>query len=210
MSILDIGCGTGINYPQLSQFGTVDNIDCDDKAIQYFSIKNPNIPIFKGSLPNQLPEAIQQKKYDLIVMLDILEHIQDDIGGLITLHSLLSDSGKMLITVPACQFLYGKFDSLNHHYRRYSKSSLEETIRKAGFSVSYLSYFNFFLFPLAALVRLKEKYSAHYSFEKSNAVPCSLVNLLCRWVFGMERYFLPRFSFPIGLSLIAVITPTKN
>ncbi|MDR2416957.1 MAG: class I SAM-dependent methyltransferase [Holosporales bacterium] len=200
--ILDVGCGVGADYPLLSQFGSVDNVDCDKKALQYFSNNNPNATVYQGSLPDQLPEVVRLKKYNLIALFDVLEHIQDDVRALIILKSLLKDGGHILLTVPACPFLYRKWDRMSNHWRRYMRSNLKSVIQEAGLSVKFLSYFNFFLFPANVLVCLKEKMSDTYIHE----IPNRFINSVCRRIFELEKHFLPRISFPIGMSLIAVIS----
>lgn len=74
-------------------------------------------------------------------LFDVLEHIQDDIGFLLKLHEVLEPKGKVYLTVPAFKFLWSEPDLNAGHYRRYTKSDLVSIFKKAGFKVSYVSYF---------------------------------------------------------------------
>jgi 2-polyprenyl-3-methyl-5-hydroxy-6-metoxy-1,4-benzoquinol methylase len=81
-------------------------------------------------------------------MFDVLEHIQDDKKALIKIAGLLKPAGTLIITVPAYSWLYGAHDKMLHHFRRYSKNTLNETIHYSDLKVLKNSYFNTLLFPL--------------------------------------------------------------
>ncbi|MDR0661904.1 MAG: class I SAM-dependent methyltransferase, partial [Holosporales bacterium] len=196
----------GGNYAFLSSFGSVDNVEPFATALAYFSQKNPGIPVFKGGLPDTLPEAICCKRYDLITLFDVLEHIEEDEKSLQVLSPLLTAQGKILLTVPACPFLYGVFDKNQQHFRRYTRSSLQQVIQRAGLSLHFISYWNFFLFPAMVLRRLSEKHAKNFSPEEEFALPCFPLNQLAYSMLLLEKFLLPTVRFPIGGSLIALIS----
>lgn len=201
VEILDAGCGNGDNLALLSEFGHVVAIEKDSDAI--LCARNRNIgDVYQGSLPDDLPEI--KKKFDLIVLLDVLEHIEKDEESLVSIMNLLKDNGKIVITVPAYQWLWTKRDELHHHKRRYSARELRQLTEKNSLKINYISYFNTLLFPLAVIERIKQKLLPPSTDELLN-MPKSRLNYLLEKVFSFETFFINKFSFPYGLSIIAVI-----
>lgn len=89
-----------------------------------------------------------------ILLLDVLEHIEDDVGFLKLLRQKLVPGGKILLTVPAFRILWSSEDEAAGHFRRYSLRQVEESAVKAGFTVAYASYFFGFLFLPVLFVRV--------------------------------------------------------
>ena len=152
-------------------------------------------------LPDALPFA--GSTYDLIGLFDVLEHIQDDVGSLVALRERLGEGGKILVTVPALPFLWSGHDVRHHHFRRYTAASLSEVARKAGLKVTYSSYFNFFLFPLAVAARGVKRLTG--SEVPDDRMPAGWLNAILARIFGSVRHLLGRIRLPIGLSLTAVL-----
>ncbi|MFN3306514.1 MAG: class I SAM-dependent methyltransferase, partial [Candidatus Kapaibacteriota bacterium] len=138
-----------------------------------------------------------------VCALDVIEHIDDDLGTLKKLYNLLEDNGKLLVTVPAYQWLWSNHDVLHMHRRRYTKKHLLRVLNQSGFQVIYISYFNFFLFIPAVIKRFLSKKS---NIENQPPVdPVSnFVNKVLTKIFLFEKFFLPRVRFPFGLSIIAI------
>ena len=120
MNILDIGCGTGRNLALLQSFGKVKGIEYDESSVIKAQKKFPNIEIKKGELPNKL-NLNKDEIFDLITLFDVLEHIEDDRKSLEILYEYLSENGKLILTVPAFDFLWTKSDEVQFHKRRYRK-----------------------------------------------------------------------------------------
>lgn len=199
--ILDAGCGTGGNLQFLSQFGDVAGVELDDGAAA-LARERGTWPVLKGSLPDGMPFAGQQ--FDLIVLLDVLEHIDDDGASLRALAGLLAPGGCLVLTVPAFPFLWSPHDEEHHHKRRYRAAGLREAIENAGLRLSYLSYFNTWLFPLVAAVRLLRKIFPANEVGRDVQLPGPAVNNLLQAVFGSERRWIGRLGMPFGVSLLAV------
>jgi SAM-dependent methyltransferase len=199
--IMDIGCGSGGNLDVLAAYGNIIGIERSPTLARRARDKNIAEKIYEKDLFD-LRDAMQ---IDLFTLFDVLEHIQDDHAFLVKLKSISSDKHLILISVPACQFLYSSHDELLHHYRRYSKKSLSSLLSANGYEIININYFMCFLFPLAILSRFKEKTTRWSGGEKINIgkVPAWL-NRLLRMIIEAEARVSDYFKFPIGLWIFAL------
>jgi SAM-dependent methyltransferase len=204
-SILDAGCGTGGNLPMLKRFGTVTGAEYDPRAAEIARGRQV-AEVVNAGLPDDLP--FEPSRFQLITLLDVLEHIDDDQASLSALRELLSPGGYLVLTVPAYRFLWGEHDVEHHHKRRYNAADLRERVQSAGLQLQWLSYYNSWLFPLVATIRLFRK--ALPSRKRKTAVgrevtlPPAPVNRLLEILFASERHWLGKVAAPFGVSLIAV------
>lgn len=201
--ILEVGCGTGGNLQMLSGFGEVSAFEMDANARAIASKKTNNLhDIRAGRCPDEIP--FHDRRFDLICLFDVLEHIDQDTETLISIKPLLRKNGRILITVPAYQWLWSAHDEFLYHKRRYSAAQLRKKIVAAGLRPVKTSYFNTILFPLAVIVRLKDKLLGAPSVTGTRVPPTS-INKFLRTLFGAERFLLERFNLPFGVSLLCVI-----
>ena len=197
--ILEVGAGTGANLDTLRAFGRVTAVEPDHFACDYIS-RHFDVETVRTALPDG---GIGLRDYDLIVALDVLEHIDDDLGALRSIHGMLKRRGRVIATVPAFQFLWSAHDEMLHHKRRYRVPELVSTMEEAGFRLVHRSYFNFLLFPVAVSFRLFDRLFKGVGCAGSGSVH-PLLNGLMAHVFGAE-ILLSRFvRFPFGLSLVVV------
>jgi len=199
--ILEIGCGTGHNFEMLGRFGHVDALEIDDAARELASARLGR-PV--GNAP--LPElgGVPDGHYHLIALLDVLEHIEGDRAALASIKHKLAPGGRVLLTVPANQWMWSAHDLAHHHHRRYSKSGLREAIESAGLKVELLTHFNTLLFPLAAAARIAGKITRKQ--ESDDNLPPRPLNGLFTSVFGFERHLVGRVPLPAGVSLVALLS----
>ena len=197
--ILEAGCGTGGNLAMLARHGRVYGMEANAQALELAVAKGAG-QIAAGRLPDAIPFANQM--FDLIALLDVMEHLDEDAAALRALRARLKPDGWLLLTVPAYPFLWSRHDELHHHKRRYVARGLRAVIEGAGYRVQYLSYFNTWLFPLIAAVRLVNPGSGENS--GGLAMPNKFANALLTQIFASERWLLGRVVLPAGVSLLAL------
>lgn len=197
--LLEIGCGTGSNLAMLQRFGTVDAVEPDDGA-RAIAAARSGIAIRGGFMPHgvDLPDAA----YDVITLLDVLEHIDDDSGTLALLRRKLAPGGRLLLTVPSAPWMWSAHDLAHHHHRRYTWPQLRERLRSAGFRVCHHSHFNTLLYPLIAAARLAGRLTGKDGGD--DALPSRPLNHLLEGVFGAERLWVGWARVPFGVSLAVV------
>lgn len=202
-AILDAGSGTGGNLFMLSQFGRVYAMELDDGARSLANARGITT-VAAGKLPDAIPFGDQ--RFDLAVLFDVLEHVEEDGQTLAALHARLAEGGRLLLTVPAFSFLWSNHDVLHHHKRRYHLPELIRLVEGAGYKVTFASYINFWLFPLIALRRLFDRAPAASPETEENMelrFPPAPVNSLLEQVFCSERLLLKFFKrLPFGVSII--------
>jgi SAM-dependent methyltransferase len=197
--VLEIGCGTGHNLAMLGEFGSVDALELDDEARAVAEQR-----LGKSVMSAPLPElaGVPERHYDLIGAFDVIEHIDDDQAALASIAARLKPGGKLVVTVPAHQWMWSAHDVVNHHKRRYSKRALRALVQGSSLKLERSGYFNSLLFPLAVAERLSSKLRGKDDADLS--LPPRLLNAALERVFALERHLVARLPLPPGLSLFAV------
>ncbi len=197
--VLEVGCGSGGNLELLSRFGRLDAVEFDAESRRTAQARS-GIPVLAGALPDELPVA--DRSYDLITLLDVLEHVDEDVRALAALGGKLTPGGRLLITAPALPWLWSRHDEVHHHRRRYTRATLGAAIARAGLGTERIGYFNTFLFPVAVLRRLLAALTGRGGDDR---LPPGMLNAALRLVFASERHLVGRVGLPIGLSLFAIV-----
>lgn len=200
-AILEPGCGTGGNFAMLSRRGKLYAMDSDETALR-FAASRGTAELARGHLPDRIP--FDDILFDLVVMTDVLEHLDDEAGSLRAIRARLKPGGWLLLTVPAMQWLWSEHDVTHHHRRRYRASQLRTRVTDGGFTVDYLSYFNFILFPVIAGVRMLQRIASSNGRDGQHdlKLPSPVVNAVLARVFSSERYVIPAVRMPVGVSLL--------
>jgi len=198
--ILDYGCGTGKFTESLLSLGyRVEPADTSKKAIEFCR---------KRGLQNVInlnESELQSDRYDLIVMGDVIEHIEDDMGILKSLKHKLKPNGNILITVPAYNWLWSGEDHISHHIRRYTLGVVKRIVLTSGMKIKKASYFNTFLFPIIVLIILTKKILFPKTQKKTDLQEIwPPVNKLLKAIFESEKHWLRFLCFPFGASIIVL------
>ena len=198
--VLEVGCGTGHNLAMLGKFGELDASELDFAA-RTLSTKRLGREVKEAKLPDL--SMFKRNEYDLVALLDVLEHVPDDLGSLRAIHRRLKPGGALLLTVPANPWMWSAHDAAHHHFRRYTKKQLKELFLRSGLEIELLSYFNTLLYPLIAAARIAGKLLRRDSSD--DKLPGERVNATLERIFSLEVGVLGRVPMPFGVSLVAVV-----
>lgn len=194
LSILEVGCADGYLFPLLERFGEVQGLEPDGNL----SGDTTDARIHRRTLENFDTEA----RFDLILMLDVIEHVHDDVELLTRARDLLRPGGHLLVTVPAFMRLWTSHDVLNDHRRRYDRASLAVALEAAALDARHIEYFFWALYPAKRLQHLLERLrpAAPTAPQLGNRH----VNALAQGWFDLENRLAAHFRLPFGGSVLAV------
>jgi SAM-dependent methyltransferase len=200
--ILDVGCGAGLFFERLAEFGSVHGIETD----QAMRTGRPNIDdrIHWGPLESFRPAA----SFDAILMLDVLEHLTDPVSQLRLSLDLIQPRGVLVATVPAFPLLWTNHDVLNEHVCRYTKETFRRLLEGEGWRADVLDYFFHWTFPAKLMLRLTESLPGRRGrLPKPARVPPTTLNRVLYGLSRFEQVYLRRWRIPFGSSLLAVARP---
>ncbi len=179
----------------LSTFGQVSIYEPNKSAKSFLREK------YKGK-KFKIINNFKNKKYDLIVLADVLEHIKDDHATVRKLNKILNNKGFILITVPAYKVLFSQKDKILKHFRRYSKDEIKKVFNK--FNLIKLTYFNFFLFlPISTIIILMKIFNINF-IDKVEKSPVKIINHILYFIFVSESRLINLFNLPFGLSMLGL------
>ncbi|MCM2311647.1 MAG: class I SAM-dependent methyltransferase [Steroidobacteraceae bacterium] len=199
--ILELGAGTGGNLAMLAQHGSVQAGELDDAA-RAMAARKANVSVVRARLPDELP--FEHASFDLVCLFDVLEHVAEDVASLVAIRRLLRPTGRLLVTVPAYQWLWSPHDERLHHLRRYTRRTLRDSAVAAGFRVARLTYLNCLLFPIAVATRTLDRVSRRNGSTGTSVASPWLNEALFR-VFALEARWVAHSRLPFGMSLLAVL-----
>lgn len=206
--VCDIGCGCGMMLCELKahRYDAV-GVDPSDKAVGYCLSRG--VTAWKGSLPDDV--RLPRQDFDAVLLLDVLEHIDDDRAACVAALAMLKPGGILICTVPAHPWLWTRRDEVCHHRRRYRLRELCTLLGSfPGSRLHVLSYMNTVLFPLALLVRTLSRLTGSRTGEAGLRVPAFGLNRLFEALFALERLPLAwGVPLPFGLSLLGVVRKTS-
>lgn len=199
LRILDIGCGMGALMKELQEFGEVSGVDVSPRAIAYCRERG----LTDVTLGDAAKLPYHDDTFDIVVILDVLEHIPDDSAGCMELRRVLKTNGRAIVAAPAFMFLWSVTDVVSHHYRRYTRRELVDKVWSAGLRPIYASYFNTFLFPAIAIVRLLVRIF-RIPLKSESGIEGRLGNSIFYGIFSLEARMIPQVSFPFGVSILVI------
>jgi len=194
--ILDVGCGDGLFFDRLRAFGDVRGVEPDASLISADSDDRDRI--YVGAFNEGFNPGVP---FGLVLLLDVLEHLDDPVVALKHAGALLAPGGRILVTVPAFQMLWTTHDDLNEHRRRYRRSSLAAAAQAAGLAMLSTRYLFQWLVPAKLLVRVAERAVGRES--RLPTIPPDWLNGALLRLTRLEAASLGRLSVPFGSSLLA-------
>ena len=196
LNILDFGSGSGVNLKMLSKYGKVNIYEPHRKTKNYLKKNYKNKKKFK------VLNHINNNKFDLIILADVLEHLKNDKKELLKLKKCLNKKGLILITVPAYKFLFSKKDEILGHYRRYNKEEIKKLFK--NFNPIKLTYFNFLLFiPISISIIILKILRINF-IDEVEKMPNRIINKLLFIIFILEKKIIRNFNLPFGISLLGL------
>ncbi len=200
--ILDAGCGSGRNMVELARRGTVTGVELSPPSVEK-ARKRGCGEVIEGSV---LEMPFADGSFDLAVSLDVIEHLEDDLGALRELRRVVAPDGALLLTVPAYQWLWSGHDEINHHQRRYTLRSLKAVAERAGWKQERTTYFNSLLLPVAIALRVLDRFNRKTTESSLDLwVPPEPVNRVLELPLVLEAALIGRGGrIPAGLSLLSV------
>ena len=200
--ILDAGCGSGRNMVELARHGSVTGVELSRPSVELARARESG-EVLEGSV---LELPFESDSFELVVSLDVIEHLEDDLGALRELHRVVAPGGALLVTVPAYPWLWSGHDEINHHYRRYTRRSLQSVARAGGWEQARTTYFNSLLLPVAIVLRLLERLSPRTTESSLDLwVPPAPLNWLLERPLALEAAVIGRGGrIPAGLSLLTL------
>ncbi|MEW6352017.1 MAG: class I SAM-dependent methyltransferase [Thermodesulfobacteriota bacterium] len=215
--VVDVGCGTGGIVGALAKDYSCVGMDAASDGIALAGARFPDIPFLLGSTPHDLGE--RASRLDLMLMLDVLEHVEQDREFLAGFIEPLKPGAHVLLTVPAGTALWSPHDENYGHYRRYEPATFRALWSGLNVREVFVTYFNVFLYPAVRLVRLLNRLTGRSwgAAGTDLSVPISPLNWLLRRIFTGEARVLANLAkgkrtrgFTFGVSLMALLTKPQE
>jgi SAM-dependent methyltransferase len=197
--ILDVGCGAGLFFERLAEFGPVQGIETDATM----KTGQPDIDdrIHWGTFESFRPAG----SFEAILLLDVLEHLTDPVTPLRLALDLINPQGVLVATVPAFPLLWTRHDELNEHVCRYTKGTFRQLLGRGGWRAEVLDYFFHWTFPAKLMLRVAESLPGHRGRQpRAPRVPPAGLNRALYRLSRFEQVYLRRWRIPFGSSLLAV------
>ena len=158
------------------------------------------LDVRRGALPDD--QVVAPGWPDVVLMLDVLEHLDDEAAALRAARALLRPGGTLVITVRAYPWLWSAHDVVLNHRRRYTRPRLRACVQAAGFDVAYAGYFNTLLFPPVVLARAWKRRRRRRDHDLAR--PAAVLNAALARLFALEAPIASRVPLPWGSSLALI------
>lgn len=198
---LDIGCGQGVLFRELEDGLPVTIDGCDLNTAALAMAYPGRGTVYQYNIFDYHPDLVGT--YDFAMLIDVIEHVDDDAAFLRAAARHVKPGGAVLINVPALGMLYGPYDRAAGHLRRYSTASLKVALEKAGLLPGTITYWGFSMIPLLIVRNLVLKGTAEEDIIRRGFQPVHpVVNAALGLMSRIELAL--RLSWPIGSSLTAI------
>ena len=201
LRVLDAGCGTGAVMGYLSNYGSVVGFDFSSEALRFCQKRHLNRLARASVMALPFPDA----SFDLVVSFDVLceRAVPDDTIALKEFSRVLAPGGRVLLRLPAYDWLRGRHDEAVHIRHRYTTGELRDRLRAAGLDSELLSYANCVLFPIAAAKRMLERIIPPQD-QSDLTIGTGIFNGPLRAILASEAPLVARTGLPFGLTVVAM------
>lgn len=184
--VVDVGCGTGADIAAFPASYDRHGLDASETAIRFARERHGDIRFDVAAFPDGGVEVVASA--DLVLLCDVLEHIEDHEGFFRSLISTMKPGAHLLTTVPADPRLWSPHDEVYGHYRRYTRAALAGVWEGLPAEVRLLAPFNRILYPAVRVARMlaSRRGRSWGRGEGDLRLPWSPVNRLMEWVFARE------------------------
>lgn len=209
--ILEIGCSSGFLLKELRHKAKhVRLIGSDFIGALLFKLSRnlKGVPLVQFDI-TKCP--LDDSSVDGVVMLNVLEHIENDLAALKQLYRILKPKGLAVIEVPAGPHLYDFYDKHLLHHRRYKLNDLKSLVRKAGFTIERASHLGFFIYPVFAIVKKlnRRKWQQIPESERKSLVSRQIkqanANPVMHAIMKMELALGKYLNYPIGIRCLVTL-----
>lgn len=198
--ILDIGCGTGRNLEQLKKFGKIYGLDNSKEAIKF--CKKRGLENIRLGQAEKIP--FKSGSFDLVTLLDVLEHT-DENKTLNEVYRVLRKDGLLILTVPAFNWLWSRWDEVLHHKRRYSLDNLVRLLRKYSFTITYSTYlYSFLVLPALIIRQIKQKLLKTKKYSSDFKLSTDFLNKIANAISLIEFKIAQKKTIPFGTTILVV------
>jgi len=205
--VLDVGTSTGSNLRMLRRLGfhNAIGIDPSEEALRFCKMKRHG-SVVRGDI-RALP--FPSGSVDLVLATDVIEHVEDDLLALREISRVLAPGGKVLITVPAFQSLWGPEDVRSWHKRRYRLRPLVELIAASGLRPIVTYYFNYLLFVPVWIVRHSVE-RLGIRLESESQLNAPVLNAFLAMIFSLDVMTASWIRPPFGVSILCLAEAAES
>lgn len=213
LSAIDMGggCGGWLEYLKSHSASMFQQLALGDSSMQSLSLAEPIVGSFATRYQIDLLDLNWQEEWDVVFLLDVLEHIPDHSEVLRQVRKSLRPGGLLFVTTPALQFFWTYNDDLACHQRRYSKQHFRELGKSSDLKLLRTDYFMFFLSPVLLLSRMLTRPSTLVTPERirnhiarTHRIPAPPINKALTLILSLEAFLVNHTRFPWGTSIHAV------
>lgn len=208
--VLEVGCSSGYLLADLRARlpeAVLIGADVVDEPLQALARRMPGVPLMRFDLlKSPVPDAV----LDAMVMLNVLEHIEDDDGALAQAARMLKPGGHLVIEVPAGPHLFDSYDRRLQHFRRYEMAGLRRQLEAAGLEVVRATHLGFLVYPAFAWVKRanRRKLADAQAAEEQAVVDSQIRQTAASWplrvLFAIENVLRKWVPLPCGIRCLAV------
>lgn len=206
------GCGGWLDYLYAERPQMFQQLALGDSSFQALTLAKSVVGNYAGLYQIDLLKSVWSEEWDVVFLLDVLEHIPDHLEVLRQIRKSLRPGGLLFVTTPALKQFWTYNDELAHHQRRYCKQDFRDLAKDADLKLLRTDYFMFILSPALLLSRLLFRPPASATSEereeylaRTHQVPARPVNSILSGVFSVEASMVNHISFPWGTSILAVL-----